>query len=285
VNCKEFQEHVTEAVDRQLPGDRMQAFLSHAGACPSCRDAFEVEKLTKTVVCSRLKVISTPPRVVASISARLREEQASPAGSIRTWWQRLGTSIFFRPAIAFAVGVIAILFIVRNSTDHTLTQASLTPALGNVIEQSMTNYLAVVRGTILPQIVVHEPEQMLDFFRGKTEFPVLVPRMKECELVGGVANEYAGVRLAHVVYRHDREVVYIYQACWEEVQKGERIHLPPDVRNQLKATGWYSSSQADGYSVVLWTKGRTLCSAVAHMPKEQLLACLTDGESSTAQPW
>jgi hypothetical protein len=204
---------------------------------------------------------------------------------MRTWWQRIGTSIYLRPAIAFAVGVIAIILIVQTPPHSTTGRASLTVIPANVIDQSMTNYMAVVNGSILPQMAGSEPERLLDFFRGKTEFPVLLPRMKECELVGGVANEYAGVKLAHVVYRHAREVVYIYQACWEEVQKGERIHLPTAVREQLKATGWYSSSQPNGYSVVLWTKGRTLCSAVAHMSKEDLLACLTDGESSTAQPW
>lgn len=285
MDCKEFQEHVTEAVDRQLSGDRMKAFLTHAGACPPCRNDLEAETLTKKLVCSRLAMVRTPASVMAAITTRLREEEATPAGVVRTWWQRATTSIYFRPAVAFAVGAIAVIFLVRTSTDQTTSNASLTLIPGNVIEQSMNNYLAVVNRTILPQIANNERDQVQDFFRGKTEFPVLLPVMKECELVGGVASEYAGVKLAHVVYRHDTEVVYIYQACWEEVQKGARIHLPADVRDQLSATGWYSASQPNGYAIVLWTKGRTLCSAVAHMSREELLACLTDGENTTAHPW
>jgi anti-sigma factor RsiW len=285
VDCKEFQEHVTEAVDRRLSGDRMKAFLHHAGACPACRDELEAETLTKNLVCSRLAMVRTPASVMAAITTRLREEQASPAGALRTWWQRITTSVYFRPAVAFAVAAFAILFLVRTSADHSTGNVSLALVPGNVIDQSMTNYLGVVNRTILPQIANSERETVLDFFKGKTEFPVLLPRMKECELIGGVANEYAGVKLAHVVYRHQKEVVYIYQACWEEVQKGARLQLPADVRDELKATGWYSASQPNGYAIVLWTKGRTLCSAVAHMSREELLACLTDGEPTTAQPW
>ncbi len=284
MNCKEFQEQVTEAVDRHLPADRLKAFLTHAGECPVCRNDFEAERLTKKL-CSRLKMMPTPPGVTMAISDRLRAEAATPAGPLRTWWQRLGTSIYLRPALAFTLGIALVLIILRTPSDPSPGTATRTPVPANVIDQAMTNYKAVVEGSILPQMAGSEPERLLDFFRGKTEFPVLVPRIKECELVGGVANEYAGVKLAHVVYRHAREVVYIYQACWEEVQKGERIVLPDDVRRELKATGWYSASRPDGYAVVLWTKGRTLCSAVAHMPKEELLACLTDGEGTAAQPW
>jgi hypothetical protein len=263
----------------------MQALIAHAGLCPTCRNDLEAETLTKHMVRSRLKMVSTPPGLMASIATRLREEEASPESALRTWWRRVTSSIYFRPAVAFVAGALAILFLVRTSTDDTTTTASLIPIPGNVIEQSMANYLGVVNSTLLPQIADSERERVLEFFRGKTEFPVLVPRMKECQLVGGVANEYAGVKLAHVVYRHETEVVYLYQACWEEVQKGERIHLPVEVRDQLNATGWYSSSQPNGYAIVLWTKGRTLCSAVAHMSKDQLLACLTDGENTTEQPW
>jgi len=281
VDCREFQEHVTAAVDRQLTEDRMRAFLGHAGACPSCRNDFEVESITKSVVRSRLKMVRTPSHVMASIADRLYEEKASPAGALRVWWQRLATSVYFRPALVFAAGCIAVLLLVRDSTDR--SRNNILP--GNIIEQSMTNYMAVVNGSILPQVTGTEPERVLSFFTGKTEFPVLVPRMKHCELVGGVLNEYAGVKLAHVVYRHDREVVYVYQACWEEVQKGERIHLPVEVRDQLRATGWYSAMQTDGNAIVLWTNGRTLCSAVAHMPKDELLACLTEGERTTTEPW
>lgn len=284
MDCREFQEQVTPAVDRLLPEDQMRAFLGHANVCPACRSDFEVESITKSVVRSRLKMVRTPPHVVASIAARLREEQASPAGAARVWWQRLRTSVYFRPAIAFAVGSIAVVLLVRGPAEEPGRGPSTFPP-GNVIEQARYNYSAVVNKTLLPAFTGNEPQTLLDFFTGKTEFPVLIPRLKDCELVGGVQNEFAGVKLAHVVYRHGAEVVYVYQACWEEVQKGDRLNLPVEVRDQLRATGWYSAPLPDGNAIVLWTKGRTLCSAVAHMPKEELLACMTEGEQPTTSPW
>jgi hypothetical protein len=276
VDCKECQEQVTAAVDRQLTESQMRAFLCHVGGCPSCRRDFEAESDTKAVVCAHLGMVHTPSGLMTSIVDGLHTEEAAQAGWLHALWRRITASVYFRPALVFAAGCLAVLLLVRDSARN---------PPGNIIEQSMTNYAAVVNGSILPQITGSEPERVLDFFSGKTEFPVLVPRISHCELVGGVVNEYAGVKLAHVVYRHDREVVYIYQACWEEVQKGERLHLPAEVRDQLRSTGWYSAMRPDGNAIVLWTKGRTLCSAVAHMPKDELLACLTEGERTVSTPW
>ena len=104
--------------------------------------------------------------------------------------------------------------------------------------------------------------------------------MKDCILVGGVVNEYGGDKLAHVVYSRDNNVVYMCQACWERVQNGGKLNLPDEVKAELLRTGWYSRTLPDGGSVVLWTKGKTLCSAVARMSKEDLIACLTAAEIS-----
>lgn len=261
----------------------MRAFLLHADACPPCRGEFEAESFTKSLVCGRLRMVCTPSHVMEAVTDRLRAEAAAPAGALRVRWRSLSRSVYFRPALLFAAACAAVIILLRTG-DMTApdggapSRASLFP--GDVIQQSLTNYRAVVNGSILPEIRSSEEKRVLDFFTGKTEFPVMVPRMRSCELVGGVLNEYAGVKLAHVVYRHDREVVYVYQVCWEEVQRGERVNLPAGIRDHLRATGWYSSAQPDGYAIVLWTTGRTLCSAVARMPREELLACMTESIES-----
>jgi predicted nucleic acid-binding Zn ribbon protein len=149
----------------------------------------------------------------------------------------------------------------------------------------VTNYQAVVAGLIKPQLASSDPEMVRGLFAGIRDFQVIFPRMKECTLVGGVMNEFSGIQLAHVLYSHDTEVVYMYQTCWQTVMAGDKLNLPEAAKEELARTGWYSEELSDGNSIVLWKKGRTLCSAVARMSKNDLLACLADAGGNGGSPW
>lgn len=288
MDCKKFQEHVTPAVDKRLTKEESARFDEHAEKCPECRNEYELESITKSLIRSRVKMQRTPAGVLERISDGLRDEQSRQNTSLAQRIRVIMNSSYTRPAIAFAVGCLAVIILLRspNTTTETqrpVVQASFIP--GDVIEQSLANYAKVRSGEIIPQETSDKPEVLAGFFGGKTDFPVIVPRMKKCSLLGGVLNEFAGMKLAHVVYKHESEIVYMYQTCWEEVQKGEKLGLPAQAMQELKKTGWYSATRPDGCSIVLWTKNRTLCSAVAHMTKEALIACLADGDASNTYPW
>ncbi len=109
--------------------------------------------------------------------------------------------------------------------------------------------------------------------------------MKDCRLLGGLLDENSGAPAAHVVYMHDTEVIYICQVCWETVLKGEALNLPSTAIDELQRSGWYSETRPDGYTIVLWTKGNTLCSAVAMMSEADLIACLTSANSAESTEW
>jgi hypothetical protein len=276
VNCKNFQEQISSAVDKRLAGHDMESFLAHAGKCAECRHEFEAESATKVIVQRRAKSVRAPDTLVQHISAQL-DHQSSAAPPRQGWYKRLPQKSFVRPAIAFAAACIVIVFLVRDRpTENGVIQAGF--AGNDIVLQSLSNYRAVVDGTIKPQMVSAQTGPLEQFFSDKTDFPVLFPKMKDCKLVGGVFNEYFGSKLAHVVYSHENEVVYMYQTCWETVMKGDPLHLSDDAKRALETTGWFTQTYGDGRTVVLWKKERTLCAAVARMSKENLIACLTDGD-------
>jgi hypothetical protein len=282
VNCREFQERITEAVDRTLGEEEMDMFVDHANKCPPCRSAFDEEVSTKTLVQKRVRMVRTPSSVAGAIMDGMHREDSAPL------LPRLWHSIFSRPSVASAIGfaiACAVVIIVLNTPSGLPEAASRAEAGGDVILQSLSNYHAVLSGSIKPQLVSAEPAAVRSFFEGKTEFPVLVPAMKECTLVGSVLDSYGGASLAHVVYRYGDQIIYVYQVCWETVQRGEKLRLPARVQNELKATGWHSDIAMDGDCIVLWTSGSTLCAAVAHMSKNDLVAHLSGVEGSARDAW
>lgn len=281
MKCRKFQEHITASIDNALDQQEAQELDSHLAQCPECRDEYVMEKSARSLVRNRCKPLRTPPEVMQRISQALYAESVAERPRERfTWLRDLFSSIYFRPAVAFAMACFAIILIVNNNstTRSNLVQASVLPD-NDVIRQSLVNFKAVSAGEIEPQIKSSETDHVLSFFEGKTEFPVVIPPMLHCTLIGGVLNDYFGHNLAHVVYAHNgSDIIYIYETCWNKVQSGSPLQVSAEVMKQLKETGWYVAEDSDGNSIALWTKGGTLCAAVSRLDRERLVACLTTGE-------
>jgi hypothetical protein len=146
----------------------------------------------------------------------------------------------------------------------------------------MRTYDALITGDMRPQIVSEIPERVKAFFEGKTEYPVLVPVMRECRLVGGVLNTFHGTTLAHVVYRHGDQTIYLAQACKETVMRGDQLRLSPEVREKLESTGWFRETTPSGASIVVWTRGGTVCAAIARLHCDHLMEHVADAEGIDA---
>jgi hypothetical protein len=260
----------------------MASFLAHGGKCPACRYEYEIEIVTKSVVRGRAKMLRTPVSLIEQVAEQLEREGRSATPLNASWWDELLSYRAVKPALAFGFACILLLLFLSLPKNPDATSTSQS---SDVITQSLSNYQSIVRGDIKPQVASNLPENLVSFFAGKTDFPVLVPKMKGCSLLGGVSNEYAGIKLAHVMYQRGGEVVYMYQTCWETVIKGEKLNLPQEAKDELLRTGWFTQSDPGGCTVVLWRKDRTLCAAVAHMDKDDLISCLTAGEGAGDTGW
>jgi len=285
VKCRDFHEQISAAVDHCLQSGEMSSFVEHANRCPACRCEYEMELTTKLVVRNRARMVKTPPTVAEAILACLRDEGESTAFSLMKSWKDLLRSPLVKPAIAVAATFVLVIFLIRQSSGPASSVTAASFAGNDVILQSLTNFRAVVSGDIKPQILSGVPENVRNYFAGKTEFPVLVPSMKNCTLVGGGLNKFSGTAMAHVVYSHEGQVVYMCQACFEAVMKGDNLNLPERAKNELQRTGWFSETSPGGDTIVLWKKGSTLCAAVARMNKAELLACLTEDEPREPSSW
>jgi len=284
MTCQEFQELLTAAADQVLPTQFQEAFSEHARKCFPCRNEFELESATKAAVALHVRMLPIPTGLLDAVRTALALEGAASGPEHPSWWSRLWSGAYMKPFIGFAVACVAVLLILARA-EHRPEGGTALPAEANVIIQSLSNYHAVVNGNIKPQMISSEPELLRRFFSGKTEFSVFIPAMKECTLVGGVVNDFSGTMLAHVMYRHDSGIVYMYQACWNTVMKGDKLRLPEEAKVELQRTGWFTETHPDGDTVVLWRKGNTLCAAVARMSKQNLIACLTSENAGNANAW
>jgi anti-sigma factor (TIGR02949 family) len=281
VTCREFQELISSAVDRYLRREVQEEFDEHARACGHCRFEYEAERSTKQLLRNRAGMVAVPRELQSAILQQIRRETEAPAGGRAPWRS------FVRPGIAFVATAVVVLFIVRPPrSQQSLPRAALAGfGPNNVVVQSLENFHKALRGEITPQVVSAENARVREFFSGKTEFPVRVPVMQRCTLIGGVLNQHRGAPLAHLMYRAGGDLIYLYQACWATVQRGVELEVTPEARDALLKTGWYDRSVPDSDAVILWKSGPTLCVAVSHMDRRELLAYLQQASDDTVAPW
>ncbi len=275
MTCSDVQVYLGDAVDRFLPKDIERAFHAHLGVCTACRNAFELEKLSKQIVRERVRWHATPPQVYSTILSLLHEESLQPEASGETWFKRFFTPRSFIPALGGGLALV-IFLLFFSSPQGGFDQLTVHTASNDVINRSYKKFLSIRDGELKPSMVSCFPESVLAYFEQQNpRLSVKVLNVPNSDWYGAIADEYGGVKLAHVVYKLGDEIVYVFQANQSEVLNSSSFSLPPAALSALKQSGWYTDPGHPDCSVVVWIVDETLCTAVSTMKKDRLLAMLT----------
>ncbi len=274
MDCREFHELISEAVDKRLHTTIAHQFNDHAGVCPFCRNEFEMEQLTKSFLRTKVQRQNVPDAVSDSVLAAV--EHLHPPS--RNWLTIIFGEAFLNPAVALvalllvAVGAISLL-----QKNNAIPIASNK----NIITQSLNNYSAAMTGALKPTLVSHDPGDVKDYLAKDTPFEVSVATLDGCDWCGGVLSEIDGVRLVHVVYKIGGEgLLYVYQVDMNEAMHGNKVGLPENAKAALAKTGWYFEQTPDLCNVVLWRHKNTLCAAVSKIERSKMIALLSEKD-----PW
>jgi hypothetical protein len=125
VDCKEFNEQITPAVDQLLPKAEMDSFVEHARKCPACRCEYESESLTKEVVRTKAGMIKTPGEVIERILEQLSLEENRSMVTQGWSWARMVRRPLFAPALAVAAACVAVAVIFAVSRQSYSQQTTL----------------------------------------------------------------------------------------------------------------------------------------------------------------
>jgi hypothetical protein len=280
VDCQQFQRLITIAVDQRLSRSEMEAFIDHAAKCSTCRYDYELESAAKTIVQTRLKMVKTPQALTESISRKISQadqDQDSPKEKKKARSKIFALPII-KPMFAVALVGVAILAIAFSPFGYGPTPA--VPMGSDMLTQSLSNFHAVLAGLIQPQVVSDRPEQVREYLAGKTSFSAHVPALSNCTLVGASANEYHGMKLAHVMYKHDGQVIYIFQVPYNRVMAGDGLELSDEAKAQLANVGSFTNAAPGGDTVILWVLGNTLCAAVSRLDRKEMTRVLESSEDA-----
>jgi anti-sigma factor RsiW len=272
VTCREVEEYISPAVDGRLEQSIKSEFEQHLSQCVDCRSEFELERLTKNFV--RISLPSTP--APAGFSQRIQnnletvgESGSQQQASVRSWLVPQ-----WKPALAVGAIAIAAIFLFV-SLPVTVRHSHTSPDDNDIIHQSFNNYDAVMAGTMTPALTSSNYDEVRSYFAKHLTYPAKVPRMDKCALIGGLVSEYQGKQLAHLVYRVGDELIYMYQVDMPTIMEGKTLMLSEHAKQELLRTGWYVVSSHPKCSLVMWLVDETICTAVADIDQNELIAFLS----------
>ncbi|MBI1806866.1 MAG: hypothetical protein HYR76_07440 [Ignavibacteria bacterium] len=261
---------IPAAIDGELDKGVTPRVSEHLTECPKCLAEFELERATKSFVKRRLKSLPTPEHLREKIKTQLSHEtigerdHTSPvvrSPRIPSWRMML--------ALGGGVAIILLLLaITPTKSRHSHSQ----PDDDNVIHQTYNNFDGILDGKISPQIVSDDPIAVNTFLETRANFRVNIPRMKEYKLIGGVFSQYKGQNIAHLIYKHNRDCIYLYQVKLQDLFAGKALQLPREATDELLRTGWYFENHMPDCSLIVWFADSTVCCAVADITRDKLLA-------------
>jgi anti-sigma factor (TIGR02949 family) len=279
VNCPEALDCVSAVVDGELEAGKKKEFDDHIAGCPSCRSEFEIETMTKRIVGGTLHIAKVPEHLCDGILQHVYAGIPSPALEglhVRAFFQNLLAKPFVKPTLALGVLLVVILY---GITVLTRREPESLPSAGHradMVDQAVEHYSNYMQGGVKLQLVSSSHDEVKNFFKDKVNFEVYVPEMENSSLVGGVLCEHEGVKFLNLVYRRGDKVVYFYMGCSKQMRANGRVGLSAKVETDLRETGWYLDTTRVNCNVAVWKIEDNVCSVVADMGKEELLALVKE---------
>ncbi len=152
-DCKKANALMSGAVDRELSAEEFSYFDQHIEGCETCRNEFELEKLTQTYLKDRVALLDPPDDLLDSIRARLSEVDSVPVDNGQL--TRLSSHRYLWPALGIAaVLVFMIISVFTKKSDKMSTEfsqqlpATTTPQTQDALEFSEYDFQTLLKDRI-----------------------------------------------------------------------------------------------------------------------------------------
>lgn len=272
MECLDALELATAAIDGELGDGARTELDAHLSMCASCGAALELERMTKSVIRSRFQSVRAPAHLVTGIKNQLAAEYDGEKAS-ESWYQQWFASR--RRVAIVAMGALAAFILLINnplSSSHLHTK----PFDGDIVHQTFNNFDRFRDGSMKPEVQSANPSIVQAFFSKNANFSAKVLRVNSSELLGGGCSQYKQETIAHVIYKYEGELIYVYQATLKSVEDGTSLQISPKILSELKSGGKYVQSNILDCTLIVWLVDSTVCCAVADIQKDKLLASLQE---------
>lgn len=280
MDCRESRDLMSGAVDNQLHSGETQNFYHHIEICGSCRDEYELERLTKAYIKRKITFVEVPYDLEETIMTRIAAEQSSERHN--RFFARLMGNKTFQPVLAVGViFIIAVMLLFANKQDlimPTIADKSLPTvqfSKEDALSFAMNNFQDILSGKFKPQVTAVAMANVALYINQNAGYSVPLPAVASADWVGGTVSDYNGNKMAQVVYKMGEQYIYICSFS-KQVVSSNKISFPSNCTKAMANNEWFWGQDANGDTQAAWSFGDHICVTTSNLDKKDLIAYLDD---------
>jgi hypothetical protein len=288
-DCSKAKELISGAVDGELSAREYSYFDRHVKSCKTCRNEFELEKLTQLYFKDRVRLLDPPDGLIDSIRSRLSEEDQTrvsesriPQPSFRRYlWPAVGIA-------AVLVFAVTILFTINSRKETSIPPQQLsvttTPQTKDALSFSEFNFLNLLNGEFNPQIKSHEAADVINFIKQKAGYSIPLPTVRNVDWIGGSVTALESEKAVDVIYKAGSAFIYIY-AFPTTLAHSNVVSLSLECIKALDENEWFWSKGSKGNLQVVWKSEDHVCVLTSNLDKKELTTYLKTIKGFNDSSW
>ncbi len=285
MDCRESHELMSGAVDNELSQEEASEFYEHIEICGSCKDEFELERMTKSFIKRKITYVDVPLDLESAIVEQIGSYGVAELrpGVL----PRIFSSNLLQPALAvMAIVVLAVVLVFVNRDNIILpnpTVESIGTAQSSNVQDALilaeNNFQDVLSGKFKPQITAIGTTDVQQFIERNTGYDISVPDVRSAEWIGGSVSTFNGVKIAHLVYKLGDQYIYIYSFPKDYI-KANKLILPSNCKDDMHNKKWFWGMDSNGDTQAVWCSGDHVYIATTNLGKSDLLSYLQQKEEA-----
>jgi len=288
-DCQKAKELMSGAVDNELSEEEYSFFDRHIESCKTCRNEFELEKLTQTYFKEKVGLLDPPDDLLESIRERLSEEDAIHVNRRqipilrfhRYLWPALGIAII-------SIFVIVSAFL-RKSDKPTSEFSEEFPFATmqhttDALILSDYGFQNVLRGEFHSQITTHNADNIIEFIKRKAGYSIPLPVIHDADWIGGNVTMLQKEKVVNVVYKMGKSYIYVY-AFPTSLAHANQVSLSRKCIKTLDRNEWFWNHGTKGELQVAWGYKNCVCVVTSNLDQSNLMTYLKTSKDIGDNGW
>jgi len=287
-HCKRAKDLMSGAVDAELSAEEFAYFDQHIESCETCRNEFELEKLTQAYFKGKVGMLDPPEDLLESIRFRLSYEDATRMR--QEPFPQLSYRRYFWPALGIAIVLIFIITVFVTKSHRTISEfpekslVTTDSQTQDALEASEYDFQNLLKGNFHPQFETQTSEAVIGFIKQKAGYSIPLPVVHNADWIGGSVTTLEKEKVVNVAYKMGKFYIYIY-AFPTTLAHSKAVSLSLECIGTLDKNEWFWSHSSEGNLQVAWKFKNHVCVATSNLGKNDLVAYLKTSNGIDDKGW
>jgi anti-sigma factor (TIGR02949 family) len=266
MDCRQTREFMSAFVDNEIKDEETkQKVENHIWRCATCRTEFELEKRTKQIIQSKVKLVPVPNELISTVLTQIRLLQNGYSSQLTTY-SNPKVKPWVEIAFAFSILAVVLIFAVLFASiyENKMAQKDL---VAKEVSGIVNHFDSISKGFIKPQIISDDPDQIRNEIISKANFSPIILEIPGFKIIGASINvphsNSGDSKCVNLLYKSADKIICLHQAPLNQTSMHE------DVKKRILKGEWIYDS-IDDQSFVLWGTKNLVCCAVSNLSTEEL---------------